>query len=142
MKSCNDEHFFFRSRLQELGALENRSEFARKCGLKPQDIQRYTSSNPDNPSVTNLIAIATSFHVSVDWLLGLTDVRLANYSLPLLVEYGAARAAESPASASASCPLCAAKDDLIASQRETIEALKTSVGFTRRGVYPAKRSLS
>ena len=53
---------------------QNQSELARRCGLDRMDIYRYVRGE-NLPGAEHLAAIAHGCGVSVDWLLGLTDVR-------------------------------------------------------------------
>ena len=49
-------------------------EFARKCGLNTQDIQRY-SKGLASPTIDKLALISAAFSVTTDWLLGLSDTK-------------------------------------------------------------------
>lgn len=128
MKSCNEANNFFKARIIELGAATNRSAFARKCGLNVQDVQRFLDSG-QMPGAHKLIAIATCFNVSADWLLGLSDQRggqrPAEY--PWHAADPPARVAESPPPAAAPpcscCPACADKERQIDRLMRVVENL-------------------
>ena len=121
MKSCNDSNNFFKARIIELGAATNRSAFARKCGLNVQDVQRFLDSG-QMPGAHKLIAIATCFNVSADWLLGLSDQRsaLRPAEYPLHAADPPARVAEGLPPA---CPCCADKDRQIDRLMRVVENL-------------------
>ena len=126
MKPCNKSNNFFQALIIELGAAANKSEFARKCGLNTQDVQRFLNKG-QLPGVHKLIDIATRFNVSVDWLLGLSDQRAAlrPAEYPLHAADPPARVAEGPPHA---CPCCADKDRQIERLMRVVENL--SLGLT------------
>lgn len=143
MKSCEKLKKVFRERIMSLGAAENLSEFARKCGLKQQDISRYLNDGA-LPVSDKLVKIATCFRVTTDWLLGLSDARSPENAEPGFPAAGLA-VAETPEQkvtaaekAPAACPHCAAKDAVIADQAATLKALiSQGVGFTPKAQkYP------
>jgi transcriptional regulator with XRE-family HTH domain len=89
----------FRERLAELIARTRLSQaaFAAKVGLDRSTLSQLLSPKNDRlPRADNLIAIATAEHVSIDWLLGLTDEgRLGTDILRSMVEIE--RGGQSPA---------------------------------------------
>ena len=73
----------FSERLRELRrerGLKQR-EMAEVCGLKLRGYQQY-EYNEGNPEVPGLVAIADYFGVSLDYLMGRTDVREINRGQP------------------------------------------------------------
>src|SRR5262245_58858718 len=80
----------FRERLAELIARTNSTQaaFAARVGLDRSTLSQLLSPKNDRlPRADNLIAIAAAEHVSIDWLLGLTDEgRLGTDILRSMVE--------------------------------------------------------
>lgn len=69
----------FRERLVAIQGDLSNVEFARKCGLNTQDIQRY-SKGLASPTIEKLVLISSAFSVSVDWLLGLSNTKTCTTS--------------------------------------------------------------
>ena len=73
----------FSERLRELRmerGLKQR-EMAEVCGLKLRGYQQY-EYNESYPEVPGLVALADYFGVSLDYLMGRTDVRVINRTRP------------------------------------------------------------
>lgn len=121
----------FQARLAILCGSQKVTEFARKLGIPQATVDRYLKGQR-SPNGEAVVKICRSAGVTADWLLGLSDVR----------DHTDATARNPPAeppSPSAPCQYCTSKDAVIAAQRETIDALKASVGFTRHGSLQVKR---
>ncbi len=66
----------FRARLADLIARSklSQSAFAAKAGLDRSTLSQLLSGKNDRlPRAENIVAIAAAEHVSIDWLLGLTE---------------------------------------------------------------------
>lgn len=62
------------SRLRELRGVQSQTEFSAKIGVKQTSYSSWERGVKD-PAAQTLARIASTFGVSADWLLGLSDVR-------------------------------------------------------------------
>ena len=68
-------------RLRESHEGEKSHAFAKRCGVKPQQLSRYESGE-QLPGADRLAVFARAAGVSADWLLGLSDERTPRASAP------------------------------------------------------------
>ena len=79
----------FPSRLRESierSGFKSNSEFAKKIGVTPQSVTKWTLGN-GMPGVNTICDIAKVLGVSVDYLLGLTDGRKTDDDLKAVIDY-------------------------------------------------------
>jgi transcriptional regulator with XRE-family HTH domain len=133
MKKCEKLKKVFQTKLIELGAESNSSEFARKCGLNQQDVSRYLTLKA-LPNSDKLVQISTHFNVTTDWLLGLSDQRgphgSAKPQTSAAVEASVEPKHHKPTCSP--CPTCTAKDAVIADLSACLREVSKGTGFPVR----------
>ncbi len=80
MIKINNNKKIFSKRLEKLLEKNNitRNEFADIIGVSQQQISNYMNNDKNYPSTERLIAIAEYLNVSIDYLLGLSDLSAMN----------------------------------------------------------------
>ena len=83
----NDKNDITIERIRQLMGGISQEAFAEKIGFSQASIHRVLTTG--SPSLAMLTAIATTYHVSVDWLLGLSDAKEIRSSTDTMTYYEA-----------------------------------------------------
>ena len=86
----NDKNDITLERIRQLMGGISQEAFAEKIGFSQASIHRVLSKG--SPSLAMLTAIATTYHVSVDWLLGLSDAKEIRSGTATMTYYEAMQA--------------------------------------------------
>lgn len=86
----NDKNDITLERIRQLMGGISQEAFAEKIGFSQASIHRVLSKG--SPSLAMLTAIATTYHVSVDWLLGLSDAKEVRSGTATMTYYEAMQA--------------------------------------------------
>lgn len=78
---CVKNEKIITSRLLELKGDMNVSSFAKKCGIKQPVMDRYLNRGYE-PKIDQMILICRAHGCSLDWLVGMSNVKEPNVALP------------------------------------------------------------